>query len=208
MRKLLLSILLVMAIFTTLISPTLAYQDLSFTSMNNENISFDDYKGKPLLVEAFSTTCSHCQEQHPDLLEVYNEKNASINFLSLSTVTETDDIETILGYNETYPTPWDLGWDESKEFEETYNIQGTPTMILFDKDGTYASCSIGRQNSTVINAEIDAFLADPDGYIASNSGEGQCEDINGGDFATLVSAILLGGIIIYFISVEVMKKRK
>ena len=207
MRKLPLTILLITTIFTTLISPSLAYQNLSFTSMDNENVSFDDYKGKPLLVEAFSTTCSHCQDQHHDLLEVYNEKNASINFLSLSTVTDTDDIDTILEYNESYPTPWDLGWDVNKTFEDTYNIQGTPTMIIFDQDGTYASCSIGKRNSTVINAEIDAFLADPDGYIASNSGEGQCEDINT-DFTLYIILALIGGITIYFISVEILKKRK
>ena len=207
MKKPVLSILLITTIFTTLISPTLAYTGLSYTSMNDAQVGFEEYTGKPLLVEAFFTTCSHCRDQHPDLLEVYNEKNASINFLSLSTVSDSDNIELIMEFNETYPTPWDLGWDENKEFENAYNVQGTPTMILFDKDGTYASCSIGRENSTVINAEIDALLADPAGYIAANSGEGQCDDLSN-PLLDLVIIALVGGIVIYFISVEILKRRK
>jgi thiol-disulfide isomerase/thioredoxin len=175
--------------------------------MDNETVNFDEYKGKPLLVEAFATTCSHCQDQHSDLVEVYNEKNDSINFLSLSTVTDSDNIDLILEFNETYPSPWDLGWDENKTFEDTYNIQRTPTMVLFDEDGTYASCIIGKRNSTVINAEIDSFLSDPAGYIAANSGDGRCADLDGG-FPDLVIVILLGGIVIYFIYIEILKRRK
>ncbi len=195
-----------MAMFTTLISPALAYEGLSYTSMDDIQVDFDSYRGMPLMVEAYSTTCSYCQDQHPDLLEVYSEKNASINFLSLSTVSDSDNIDLILEFNVSYPSPWALGWDESKSFENTYNIQGTPTMILFDEDGTFASCSIGKKNSTAINAEIDSFLADPDGYIASNSGNGQCEDLGGG--IDPIFMVLLGGIIIYFIYVEIMKRRK
>ena len=127
--------------------------------------------------------------------------------MSLSTVTDSDNIEIILDFNTSYPTPWDLGWDESKEFESTYNIQGTPTMILFDEDGTFASCTIGKRNSTEINAEIDSFLADKDGYIAANSRNGQCEDLENG-IPTFIYALLLGGFAFYFIYVEVMKRRK
>lgn len=148
------------------------YQDLS----SNE-INFNQYSGKFLFVEAFATWCPHCQNEHSVLVQVWNQFNNSIQMLSLST-SDKDNLQTIQDYNKTYPTTWDLGFDNSHYFQNTYQIDGYPSMVLFNKNGNFAACFVGERDFNFLKQQITSFISNPNNYTQVNAGNGKCPSAN------------------------------
>ncbi|MHA2169180.1 MAG: TlpA family protein disulfide reductase [Candidatus Kariarchaeaceae archaeon] len=147
-----------------------------FTNLDGELEGFGIFEDKPVLIEAFATWCSHCQNEHEELSQLWEtDKNATFQMMTLSVDADDDDIFTIQEYLEDYPTPWKVGWDSNEEFKTTYNIQAYPTILLFDAGGDLANCWIGEKSFTSLQSEISAFIGDPVSYKNSNTNDGTCQ---------------------------------
>ncbi|MHA2249928.1 MAG: TlpA family protein disulfide reductase, partial [Candidatus Kariarchaeaceae archaeon] len=113
----------------------------TYTNLDEEQESFDIFEGKPVLIEAMATWCSHCQDEHEELEKLWNsDENTTFQMMTLSIDGEKDDLDTINDYLTDHPSPWVVGWDRDETFKQAYNIQATPTMILFDSDGEFINC--------------------------------------------------------------------
>ena len=176
----------------------------SYTNLEDQNVKFERFKGIPLFLEAFSTECSHCLDQHPELVRIYNEFKNTVSMLSL-TVDADDDIAKLLEYNISYPTSWEMGRNLDSTLER-FNIKYTPTMILFDSEGNYANCWIGFTEYSILNFEINSFLDDPVGYNSGNKDK-SCNIENTENNYLNYGLIFSGVILIYFIISDIRKRR-
>lgn len=176
--------------------PVKAYNlDGSYTNLDGDEVEFSTFQGKPLFVEAFSTTCDHCLDQHPEMVKLNDEYNGTLSMLSLTTNID-DDASKLLEYNSSYPTPWELGRNSDTTLEDL-DVKFTPTMVLFDSDGNYANCWVGFTEFAVLDFEINAFIEDPTGYVSENGG-GSCDNPNVLGNYILYGLIFAGLLIIYF----------
>lgn len=98
---------------------------------NTAATSIHDVKADKKVVVFWSSACSHCEKELPQLLEKYTElKNKNIQIIGLSLDTEQ------AAYNSRIAAfPWindsELkGWNSS--YSETYNIHATPTYFILD----------------------------------------------------------------------------
>lgn len=101
----------------------------SYTNLSGNTVSYDQYSNKPLLVDAMKTTCSYCQDQQPILVQLEQTHGEYIDILSISIYTG-DTIQSMQSFVNEYGHAGDAGLDQ--QFGSEYNIEGTPTMILFD----------------------------------------------------------------------------
>lgn len=169
------AVLLLLLIYLNLQYPT-AYIEGVFTDSQGQETSFTKYEGKPLIIEAFSTKCGHCQAEHAELIKLWDVQQNTFNMLSLS-IYEKDTPATLNAYNTDYPTTWDLGLDTNKQIETLYKITAVPTIVLIDATGTFASCHVGEIPANDLISQTNSFIADSAAYIESHKGSGVCEEV-------------------------------
>lgn len=110
-----------------------------FTSATNTTAkSLHDVKADKKVIIFWSSTCSHCENELPKLLEKYNElKSKNIQVVGLSLDMDKDSYTKKIA-----AFPWindsELkGWNSS--YAETYNIHATPTYFILDANNKIIS---------------------------------------------------------------------
>ncbi|MCW3161928.1 TlpA family protein disulfide reductase [Chryseobacterium oryctis] len=108
------------------------------SAVNTTSKSIYDVKADKKVIVFWSSTCSHCENELPKLLEKYNDlkaKNIQVIGMSLDNDKES--------YNKRISAfPWindsELrGWNSS--YTETYNIHATPTYFILDANNKIIS---------------------------------------------------------------------
>ncbi|MBB4808237.1 peroxiredoxin [Chryseobacterium defluvii] len=116
-----------------------AFPNYKFQSpLNTTAKSLYDVKADQKIIIFWSSTCSHCESELPQLLTKYNDlktKNAQIIGLSL-------DVDKEAYTKKVAAFPWindsELkGWNSS--YTDTYNIHATPTYFILDANNKIIS---------------------------------------------------------------------
>jgi peroxiredoxin len=102
---------------------------------NGKEFSTEDINNEYTLLVFWSTTCFHCTEMLPSLKKIYDlQKKNNLEVLAISFDTDKNAWQDFIkNGNYSWLNYNDLkGWDS--EIAATYNIKGTPTYILLDKN--------------------------------------------------------------------------
>lgn len=100
---------------------------------NTKAKSIYDVKADKKIVIFWSSTCSHCEKELPEILEKYSKlKSQNVEVIGLSLDSDKDSYS-----NKIKSLPWindtELkGWYSS--YAETYNVHATPTYYILDSD--------------------------------------------------------------------------
>jgi thiol-disulfide isomerase/thioredoxin len=104
--------------------------------------------GKPTLAEFYADWCASCQAMAPELAQVKKQYGSAVNFVMLNV-------------------------DNSKWLPEilNYRVDGIPHFIFFNPQGEAIAESIGEQPSSIMNANLEALVANIPLPYANNSGK-------------------------------------
>lgn len=103
------------------------------TPFNTKAKSIYDVKAAKKIIMFWSSTCSHCEEEIPKLIEKYNQLKAeNIQIIGLSV--DSDKVSYEKRIND---LPWIndaeiRGWNST--YAQTYNVHATPTYFILDND--------------------------------------------------------------------------
>lgn len=92
--------------------------------------------GKPTLTEFYADWCTSCQAMAPDLARLKEDYGNSVNFVMLNV-------------------------DNSKWLPELlrYRVDGIPHFVFFDRGGEAIAQTIGEQPLSIMEANLDALVA-------------------------------------------------
>ena len=135
-----------------------------------EPLSLDSLQGRVVLIEAFQMLCpgcvSHGLPQAKRVSETFSRDDVVV--LGLHSVFEHHDAqgrpEALAAFLHEYRIAFPVGIDRPSEAEgipETmaaYRLQGTPTLILIDRQGRLRKQAFGFQEDLRLGAEIMALL--------------------------------------------------
>ncbi|WP_013321594.1 thioredoxin family protein [Gloeothece verrucosa] len=104
--------------------------------------------GKPTLTEFYADWCTSCQAMADDLAAIKKKYTEKVNFVMLNV-------------------------DNSKWLPEIlrYRVDGIPEFVYFNGRGEAIAESIGEQPSSVIEANLDALIAETSLPYAYSSGQ-------------------------------------
>jgi thiol-disulfide isomerase/thioredoxin len=104
--------------------------------------------GKPTLTEFYANWCTSCQAMAKDLAQLKKEYGKSVNFVMLNV-------------------------DNSKWLPEIlrYRIDGIPHFVFLDAQGNAIAQSIGEQPLPIMEANLDALIAQSPLPYASTTGQ-------------------------------------
>lgn len=134
-------------------------------------LSMQDFLGKVLVIEAFQMLCpgcvSHGIPQAQTIRRLFPE--AEVAVIGLHSVFEHHAAMTPVSlkaflheYRITFPVAVDApGEGPLPRTMEAFRLQGTPSLLLFDRQGNLRAHHFGQVHDMVIGAEIATLLGEP-----------------------------------------------
>ena len=122
--------------------------DFAAVAPDGTMVHLSDFKGKPVILDFWSTWCGPCQMSMPHLEKVYEQvKDKGVAVLG---VCVWDDKAAYAQWVKdkagvyAFPTAYDpAGRAPSSIAGSLYNVSGIPTQYVIDKDGNVAAANVG-----------------------------------------------------------------
>lgn len=113
--------------------------------LTGEEINWDSYRGKVVLIDYWATWCGPCLQELPNVkknYEKYHDKGFDVIGISLD-----ESRSKLQEFVDQQKIPWPQMFDDSRDMgwahpmAKYYGISSVPTAILVDKDGNVVSMS-------------------------------------------------------------------
>ncbi len=131
----------------------------TFTDINGEEVSFEDFFGKPLVINLWASWCGPCKYEMPDFQNAYDTYGEDVQFIMISLQD---------GYNETMETSTDFinehnynmpfYFDSKREVATTLRVRSIPTTFFINSDGTIDYSHIGMIDANTLTESINNIL--------------------------------------------------
>jgi peroxiredoxin len=130
--------------------------DFTLTDINGVAHKMSDYKGRPVLINAWATWCPPCRAEMPDLHAFYLEHQAEGFELLVINSGESQPVVTsfIQQMGFTFPALADPG----KTVLNGLGINGLPTSILVGRDGTVKYIHVGGLSPEMIATQLAPLI--------------------------------------------------
>lgn len=119
-----------------------AAPDFTVLDSNGRKVRLSDYKGKPIVLNFWTTWCYYCNVEMPDFNKAY-AKYPEVQFMM---VNGTDGVQETMEIAKEYIAQegfsFDVFYDTQLEAVSAYQVGSFPTTFFIDKDGslvTYAN---------------------------------------------------------------------
>ncbi|MHA2250673.1 MAG: TlpA family protein disulfide reductase [Candidatus Kariarchaeaceae archaeon] len=128
----------------------------TYQNLDGGYTPFNTYEGSVLLIEAFSTTCGACIDQHSTMQTLYSTHESKAVIISLS-INQGDSLQSLNSFVDDHPTSWNIGLDPDQSLADRESVTHTPSFILYDKEGTRQFFHTGKLDLVALQNLIDAY---------------------------------------------------
>lgn len=160
---------ILISLFAILILASIAYlwlapsgvqqaPQITLQLLDGSKRDLSDYKGKPVLITFWATSCPGCIKEMPHLVELYHElHNQGLEIIGISMPYDRPDyvMEMVKRKNLPYPIALDLKGEAVAAFG---NVSLTPTSFLLDDQGKIVKKKIGEMNMAAWKNRIKQIL--------------------------------------------------
>lgn len=131
-------------------------QDFTVYDVDNNKVNLSDFKGKPIVVNFWTSWCPQCRREMPNYNAEYNEHKDDVVFMMVNLVDgirETE--EKALDYVKSQGFDFPVYFDTDQDAAYTYWVISIPTTLFIDRDGNIAWKRIGVLDMEGLNAGIE-----------------------------------------------------
>jgi peroxiredoxin/cell division septation protein DedD len=134
--------------------------EFTVTDIYGNNFSLSDFRGKVLFIEFFTTWCSICKDEIPDLKTIRN--NFTEQELAMISLSFDDNNTQLIDYKNTYGIYWPVAYCSWTHVYNAYEVPGVPTMFVISPEGEIVYKHSGNFDPNEIIQKITEQLnADP-----------------------------------------------
>ncbi len=118
--------------------------DFTLTTLEGEEVSLSDYKGKPVFLNFWATWCPPCKEEMPDIQSFSDVHGEDVAVLSVNFTKYEPDKKAIPEFIESNQLKFPILMDrEGKVGENLYQVISMPTSFMIDSEGTIREKRVG-----------------------------------------------------------------
>lgn len=135
--------------------------DVEFTLLDGSRLKLAELRGKPVVVNFWSTDCVICQHELPYLVAMYEQLHPQgMQFIGPAMPYDRPDhvIEHVKGLSIPYPIALDI---DGRVLNGFGDVPGTPTTYLIDTDGQIVVRQVGPVDIDALKAGVIAMLKPP-----------------------------------------------
>ena len=132
--------------------------ELTLQKIDGKKVDLASFKGKPLLVTFWATSCPGCIKEMPHLVKLYKELNPKgLEIIGIAMPYDRPDyiMEMVKRKKLPYKIAFDLKGEAVRAFG---NVSLTPTNFLIDEHGKIVKKKIGEMNEAVWEKKIISLL--------------------------------------------------
>ncbi len=130
--------------------------DFALTDINGVAHKISDYKGRPVLINAWATWCPPCRAEMPDLHAFYLKHQAE-GFEMLA-INSGESQPVVASFIQQMGFTFPALVDQNKVVLDGLGISGLPTSILVGRDGTVKYIHVGGLTPEMINTQLAALI--------------------------------------------------
>ena len=112
-----------------------ATRPITLKTYDDQTVSFDDLRGKVVLVTFFFTTCTYCNQEMPHLEALYQRfKGSGLEIVAVNGTGETKDTikQWASGHGLTFPVALNK---TTTDMVRMFNVTAYPTNVIFNREG-------------------------------------------------------------------------
>jgi cytochrome c biogenesis protein CcmG/thiol:disulfide interchange protein DsbE len=155
-------------------SPLLAKQAAPFsvTLFDGRQVTLNDFRGKAVFLNFWSSWCPPCREEARDLQAAWQRvKDKNMVFIGVALQdTDTDSLKFLQEFGITYPN----GRDQSGKISVDYGTWGIPESFFIDPQGRITYKHVGGIRAAMVTAKLDEALR---GIVSPTEGQGDYQSI-------------------------------
>ena len=131
--------------------------DFTTKDLAGNTVRLSDYRGQPVVLNAWATWCGPCRLEMPDLEKFYQEyREQGVVVLAVNMGESKDTVATFIKDNKyTFPVLLD---ETTAAVGRPYRISGIPATFFIDRQGKIASIQVGAMNLAEMKRRVAAIL--------------------------------------------------
>jgi thiol-disulfide isomerase/thioredoxin len=119
--------------------------EVQFKSADGQFTRLSSFRGKPVFLDFWATSCGPCVALLPDLAKLYAEtQNQGMVWISVDNDEDAADVAAYLSKKH-LSMPWPNYHDEDGSLGKAFHRFGIPLGVLIDKDGKITFCQSGYE---------------------------------------------------------------
>lgn len=131
----------------------------TMTTADNKTVTLDELKGKPIVLNFWSSNCGPCRSEMPELQSAYEKYGDRINFVMVDIIgfngeTKADAESFIARMGYSFPIYFDSNRDASK----TYGLNSVPRSYFITASGNVSMEVLGAMDKATLDEGIDRIL--------------------------------------------------
>lgn len=135
--------------------------DFTLLDANETEVSFSDFKNKPVVINFWATWCGFCVKEFPAFQNVYDEYKDKVNFMMVNvTDGQQETIKSAKAFiqenNYTFPVYYDTELTASN----IYGAYSIPITVLIDSDGYYLGTHQGAMEEETLRNYIKSLIGE------------------------------------------------
>lgn len=123
----------------------------SMKTFDGRDVSLQELKGKPVVVNFFASWCGPCQLEAPALRNAWKEYGDRVEFVAVAI---DDSEEGARGFLKEFKIEFTAGLDSTGEIMKAYNIYGIPKTYIIDRTGLV----VYEHSGVIMKEDLDAAI--------------------------------------------------
>jgi len=128
----------------------------SLTTVDGEPISLEAMRGKPVVVNFWSTWCQPCKIEHGLLQQSARLYSGRVQFVG---IVYQDEPAAVRRYLATYDQAYPQLLDDGSKVAIDYGVAGVPESFIIDAQGTIVKKQAGVLTPDVLRGTLERLLA-------------------------------------------------
>ena len=124
-------------------------QDFSLTTLQGEQVSLSDYKGKIVILNFWTSWCGPCKEEMPHM-QSFSEKHPDVAMLAVNLTSMDLGLDAVKQFVEEFGLTFPILLDEEDVVGKQYNILTIPTSYMIDPEGRIFKEVIGPMDERMM----------------------------------------------------------
>ena len=124
-------------------------QDFTLTTLQGEQVSLSDYKGKIVILNFWTSWCGPCKEEMPHM-QSFSEKHPDVAMLAVNLTSMDLGIDAVKQFVDEFGLTFPILLDEADVVGKQYNILTIPTSYIIDPEGRIFKEVIGPMDEPMM----------------------------------------------------------
>ena len=130
--------------------------DFTVYDLNGNPVKLSDYRGKPVVLNFWSSRCGPCQMEMPDFQKAYEDLGEEIHFIMVNVTDGSwDTVDSASAFiaenNYTFP----VFYDTDISAASAYGVSSLPTTYFIDAEGNGVAYGMGAMDLETLMSGID-----------------------------------------------------